>query len=98
MSGKIPAMMALLVLAFPLASPASRMEPKKVPPVIHRGVVYRVNHEKMGFLEAWDEKTGKLLWEKRIYRVFYNPFLERDVQDVYISRVDDLRRSSYHQK
>lgn len=66
---------------------ADRMAPKKVEPVNYNGVIYKVNHEKMGFIEAWDEKSNKLLWEVKIYKVNYNIFLERDVQDIYIKNI-----------
>ena len=39
----------------------------------------------MGFVVATDKSSGKELWRKRIYRVFINPFMEEDVQWVFIS-------------
>ncbi|MBN2077796.1 MAG: hypothetical protein JW838_02450 [Spirochaetes bacterium] len=65
---------------------AKRMAPKKIAPVEYGQYVIRVNHEKMGYIEVYNSK-GALLWNKRIYHVRYNPFLERDVQDIYISKM-----------
>lgn len=78
---------ALCIIMPPLTGGwADRMAPKKVAPLAHGKYVIRVNHEKMGYVEVYDA-GGTLLWEKRIYRVWYNPFLERDVQDIYISKM-----------
>ena len=38
-----------------------------------------------GYIEATSLETGKLLWELRVYEVEYDPILEGDVQDVYIT-------------
>ncbi len=78
---------ALCIILLPLASGwTKRMAPQKVAPVAHGEYVIRVNHETMGYVGVYDA-GGTLLWDKRIYRVRYNPFLERDVQDVYISKL-----------
>lgn len=39
----------------------------------------------MGFVIATDIRSGKELWRQRIYRVFIDPFLEKDVQWVFIT-------------
>ena len=41
----------------------------------------------MGFIEARDLKSGKLIWSRQIYSVKYDPDLEGDVQDVYIKKI-----------
>ena len=41
--------------------------------------------ELMGFVIATDVSSGKELWRQRIYRVFIKPFLEEDVQWVFIT-------------
>jgi len=65
---------------------AKRSEPPKVKPLIHNGLIIKVDPEKMGFILVYD--TNKtLLWTKRIYKVIYNPFLEKDVQDVFIKKL-----------
>lgn len=46
------------------------------------------NRGKMGYVQAWDVKTNKKIWEKRIYEVTYDPNMESDVQDVYITSLN----------
>ncbi|OIO20193.1 MAG: hypothetical protein CO029_01715 [Candidatus Magasanikbacteria bacterium CG_4_9_14_0_2_um_filter_41_10] len=66
---------------------AKRTAPKDVPPILHEGVRYTVNHDKRGIIEAWDANTNKLLWEKQIYNTEYDGQLEQDVQDVFITHI-----------
>ena len=83
---------AMLVLLAPAAF-AKRGEPAEVKPVVHEGIEYRAPHstiasEKMGVVEAWDKATDKMLWEKKVYTVKINPLMERDVQDVFITKLE----------
>ena len=41
----------------------------------------------MGFIEARNLKSGKLIWNRQIYAVKYVPDLEGDVQDVFIRNI-----------
>jgi hypothetical protein len=41
----------------------------------------------MGFIEARDLKSGKLIWSRQIYVVKYDPDLVGDVQDVFIKSI-----------
>jgi outer membrane protein assembly factor BamB len=84
----------LIVLSFG-ASPAyaKRGAPPDVPPIAVNGIEYSAPHwgrtsgkqQNGGYIEARDLKTGKLLWELRIYEIKYDPELETDVQDVFIT-------------
>ncbi len=74
-----------LAWLWPATACAKRAPPKPVPPVVHDGVEYRAPLERMGFVEAVDASSGRKLWETRVYSVFINPFMERDVQDVFIT-------------
>jgi hypothetical protein len=72
---------------------AKRLAPKEVEPVVYNGVKYIAPHwgyeygwkQNGGYIQAWDIKTGKKLWEKRVYEIKYDPWLEKDVQDVFIT-------------
>lgn len=72
---------------------AKRAAPKEVPPVTFQGVKYSAppwgylneRNQNGGYIEANSLKTGKLLWALRIYEVKYDPNLESDVQDVFIT-------------
>jgi hypothetical protein len=83
---------AMLVLLAPAAF-AKRGAPAEVKPVVHEGIEYRAPHstiasEKMGVVEAWDKATDKMLWEKKVYTVKINPLMERDVQDVFVTKLE----------
>jgi hypothetical protein len=64
---------------------AKRVAPTPVPPVTIGSTKYSAPSDKMGHVVATDTSNGKELWRVRIYSVLINPFLERDVQDVFIT-------------
>ena len=76
---------------------AKRPAPTPVTPIAHRGMIYSApsfiqDHSGKplpggGYIEAHDAKTRKLLWRLRIYKTQYDPRLETDVQDVFITRL-----------
>jgi hypothetical protein len=86
---------ALLVSS---AALAKRVAPKDVAPVTAKGVVYKVPHfgafhdknQNGGFVQAWDAKTKKLLWDRMVYRTIYDRG-ETDVQDVFITKIRVIR-------
>lgn len=81
-------LMVVIILSstFPIVIEAKRPAPKEVKPVIYNRVKYTATHEtNMGCIGAWDVKTGKKLWELKVYEIKYVPGLERDVQDVFIT-------------
>ncbi len=85
---------AALVLASSSAF-AKRVPPKAVAPVRVGGIIYNVphfgvfhgKHQNGGFVQAWDAKTKKLLWDRMVYRTLYDRDLETDVQDVFIATI-----------
>ena len=92
MNLKVISILAILSLGVGLAY-AKRAVPKEVTPVIFEGVKYtappwgsaRKRKQNGGYIEATNVETDKLLWELRIYEVKYDPKLEGDVQDVFIT-------------
>ncbi len=76
-----------------VAVSAKRMAPDDVPPVVYQGVKYTAPHwglvegkkQNGGFIEARDLISGKLLWELRVYEIKYDPKMEGDVQDIFIT-------------
>src|SRR6056300_765816 len=44
-------------------------------------------HKQIGFIEARNLKSGKLIWSRQIYSVKYDLDLEGDVQDVFIKSI-----------
>ncbi len=77
--------MAAVMMALPLYG--KRAAPKPVPPVTVGSIQYSAPNspDVMGYVVATEVGTGREVWRVRIYRVFYNPFLETDVQDVHIT-------------
>lgn len=97
----------LLSLCFQQVLLAKRAAPADVAPVDYEGVRYSAPASRIGVIEAHDTTTGEKLWEKKVYNIFYNPFLEKDIQDVYIVSlhikgnelsIEDERKRSYRVK
>lgn len=73
-----------------------RMEPKKVPPLVWHGVRYEVVlrahlrgfKQSGGVIAAIDEKTGKEKWIAQVYQTHYDSDEEKDVQNVYVTRLE----------
>ncbi|TFF90385.1 MAG: hypothetical protein EU548_03265 [Promethearchaeota archaeon] len=63
----------------------SRGPPQKANPLIHKNIKYSAPWSKIGYIEARDVKTDKKLWELKVYEIEYNPNLERDAQEKYIT-------------
>jgi len=79
----------LVLLFFLLVSVpagAKRIAAPKVAPVVFRGVRYVApnRHGDVGYVQAWDIRTGKRLWQVVVYRVPMKPNLEQDVQYRFI--------------
>ena len=65
---------------------AARLAPKPVPPLLYAGMEYRAPHERMGHVEAWDIRTGKRLWENKVYSIWVPPWGAReDSEYVFIT-------------
>lgn len=81
------------LLAFALVSPAfaKREAPAAVAPVVHDSVRYEAPafsaecRQNGGCIVAYDNDTGAQLWTLRVYCTEYEPGLETDVQDVFIT-------------
>jgi len=84
-SKKIVILIAALCFSFSCFNviEAARLIPKEVKPVIYNGTKYIAN--RFSYVEAWDVKSGKKLWEKKVYTVIIDPMVEEDVQWVFIS-------------
>jgi hypothetical protein len=42
----------------------------------------------MGVIVAVEQRSGKTMWEKKIYDVVYQENLETDVQDVWLTKME----------
>ena len=66
-----------------------RGAPPKVEPLIYEGVRYVAPNDdgRRAYIEAWDVKTKKKLWELTIFTNRIDPALEEDVQWVFIDKL-----------
>jgi hypothetical protein len=73
----------------PCSASAKRTAPVKVEPVIHEGGRYVVPNDdgRRPYIQAWDIKTSKKLWELTIFTNRIDPKLEEDVQWVFIEKL-----------
>ncbi len=79
--------LCMLLTSIPIAAYSKRMAPPKVQPVVYGGIRYEASTVPMGYILAYDSKTGKLLWEKKLYDVDYNEKFEKDIQDIFIKQL-----------
>jgi len=86
---RIALILAFLVLLAPSLALAKHVKAAKVEPVIYEGIHYVAPNDngRRGYIQAWDTKTETKLWELTVYRNFINPFLEEDVQWVFIRKL-----------
>ena len=77
------AILASLVLSQPCL--AKRAAPVPVTPLVIATTTFRVPSTPVGLIEAVDTQSGGALWTKQIYVTRYDPALERDVQDRFIT-------------
>jgi hypothetical protein len=82
----------VLALSVPLAAAAA--QPKvglndKVESEVIQGVKYVAPNDngRRAHVEAWDVKTGKMLWDATILNNVINPMLEEKVQWVFIKKL-----------
>ena len=78
-----------------LASPAlaKRAAPAEVAPVVDGNVRYEAPHSAFenpcgqngGCVVAYDNATNAVMWSVKVYCTHYDPDLEEDVQDVFIT-------------
>ncbi len=82
--------LVLLILLFTCISFASakRMPAPEVR-ITHDGIEYIAPNtpDKMGYIEAYDVNSGEKLWEKKVYSVEIDPYMEEDVQWVFIKEM-----------
>ena len=80
----------VLMLAVPTI--AKRLPAPEIAPVVINGVIYSVpnNNGRKAVVEAWSKDSTMRLWKKTIFSTWINPFLEEDVQWVFIKNLEIL--------
>lgn len=76
---------AVVVLYLSALANAKRVSPPEVKGVRVGDVEYTAPSGHMGYVDAVDSKTGRVMWSRQIYVVIKDPELEGDVQDVFIN-------------
>ncbi len=90
---KIRAILPIILFAICANSFAKRAAPEKVEPLIHGNFVYIAPHfinidginQNGGYIEVLNAKSGVKLWGLLVYKTEYDPDLEKDIQDVFIT-------------
>jgi hypothetical protein len=78
-------MLLFVPISFAIAASAKIVPQKPVPPVESNGVRYSA--EDAEYVAATDIATGKQLWRVRIFHTHIKPWLEPDVQFVFIKEL-----------
>ena len=79
----------LAVALIPHLASAKRIAPASVEPIVYEGIRYVAPNDegRRGYIEAWDVKTNKKLWELTVFTNRIDPKLEADVQWVFINKL-----------
>jgi hypothetical protein len=87
---KFLAIAAMLAVLAPSVLQAKRRPTPKVEPLISEGVRYTAPNDDgwRAYVQAWDAKTNKRLWEATVFRNVRNPLMEEDVQHVYLEKMN----------
>jgi hypothetical protein len=77
---------ALACGLIPSSAFAKRGPPAEIKPIEQDGIKYAVpnNEGRRAYVQAWDVKTDKKLWEADLFRTKIDPNLEEDVQWVFV--------------
>jgi hypothetical protein len=77
-------------LLLPSLALAKRVAPVKVEPVIHQGLRYIAPNDdgRRAYIEAWDVRTNKKLWDVTVFTNQIDPTLEEDFQWVFIKALN----------
>ena len=79
----------LAVAPIPHLASAKRIAPASVEPVVYEGIRYVAPNDdgRRGYIESWDPKANKKLWELTVFTHRIDPKLEADVQWVFINKL-----------
>jgi hypothetical protein len=75
------------MMFLPCLAGAKRIPPALVAPVVYQGIRYVVPNDdgRRAYIEAWDVRTNKKLWDLTVFTNRIDPKLEEDVQWVFIN-------------
>ncbi len=86
----------ILILTFTPSLFAKRSAPGEISPLVYNGIKYIIHHwgasikkkQNGGFIEAFDLKKRQRLWLLRVYEIEYNSKIEKDIQDIFITKIE----------
>lgn len=58
------------------------------PPILWNEIEYSISKGTIWKVIATDIKTKETIWERQIYTIKYDNNLEKDIQDVYINKLE----------
>ena len=78
-----------LAMVLPCSAHGKRARPANVEAVIDNGIRYVAPNDdgRRGYIEAWNVRTNKKLWDLTIFANRVDPNLEKDVQWVFINKL-----------
>lgn len=90
-------MISCFVIAFLAVSAlAKRLSPKSVTPVISGGIRYSADGDgRDEYVVAANASTGNILWRVKVFQTRIKPWLEEDVQWVYITNLKIVDNSLF---
>jgi len=81
---RVAACVAFFLLA--MSAVAKRLPPTPVPVVISNGIRYSAEEDARNhYVAAADASSGKILWRVKVFHEFIKPWIEIDVQWIYIT-------------
>ena len=85
----ISAAVVLILLLLPPDSWPKRLAPKPVPPVVSNWVKYEAaGNGRDEYVVASDANSGQEMWRVHVVHNRIKPWLETDVQEIYISKLE----------
>ncbi len=89
MKNKITICLILCCLALPFSAWSKRGAAPRIEPVIHKGIKYIAPNDDgiREYIQAWDIKNQYKIWELTIFTNSIQPALEKDVQWVFIQKI-----------
>ena len=77
------------ILFIPSAANALKRHAPEASPIIYKGIRFKSHfYFDAGAVEAFDAKTGKKVWQKKVFDVKINPHMEFDNQWVKITSLE----------
>lgn len=88
----IISILSIVVLSYPIPLLAKRVIIDYPDTITVDGIVYKPAYSESIFLhkvyvEAFDSKDNKVIWKRKLYSTFLNPFIEHDAQFIMIKKI-----------